>query len=478
MAKLKKGHIIGIVSVVVISAVGGCIYLKIESDKAYDLKVSTYYSKLNAEQKAYVDANEGLIDDIFKGNTDAEIYLKNRFNEAIVGNDRLLKDSYILGDYVKANLSNSSSMAKLVEDYIRETYNTKVRVIGTKGGSGSSVQINIKDDENDIIAYFKYDGAKGVATESYGTKLTSKILSEKLTEHYKSQMPEGSKIMVWLNSAVSITEEGSIDSLVSADIDTIIRKVESSSFPVNCINVYVPVSEGFNLKDTEGYIRDILKKGENGRVEIVEEVVNTDVVSEGEGDTVNATTEGTAEDGAVKEESTVDNKKDNEDDDIPKVEGALSKANLFFMKGADKIDLLIKQLYGENPYRMSEILMPSWDAYDGVMSKDDVIDELKIDIRDKVYGYIRIKDIGSFEEDYTFEAKENMVRTKDVEKMGYLVKWYGEGIPTVDLEEKARLKAEKEKAEKEALEQAKLEEEQAKLEAEGSSNDTATVKDK
>lgn len=444
--KLKKGHIVGIVTVTVVAIVGGCVYLKIEKDKAYDLKVSTYYSKLNAEQKAYVDANEGLIDDIFKGNTDAEIYLKNRFNEAIVGNDRLVKDSYILGDYVKANLSNSGSMAKLVEDYIRETYNTEVRVIGTKGGNGSSVQINIKDDENDIIAYFKYDGAKGTATESYGTKLTSKILSAKLTEHYKGQMPEGSKIMVWLNSGVSITEEGSIDSLISADIDTIIKKVESSSFPVNCINVYVPVSEGFNLKDTEGYIRDILKKGENGKIEVVEEVENTGVSVEG----------GIVE-GEIMEEPTVDIKEDVVEDDTPKVEGALTKANIFFVKGVDNVDLLIKQLYTENPYRMSEILMPSWDAYNGVMSKDDVIDELKLDIRDKVYGYIRIKDIGAFEEDYTFDVKENMVKTKDVAKMGYLVKWYGEGIPTVDLEERARLKAEKEKAEKESLEQSKIE---------------------
>lgn len=464
MAKLKKGYIIGIVTVTVIAIVGGCVYLKIEKDKAYDLKVSTYYSKLNAEQKAYVDANEGLIDDIFKGNTDAEIYLKNRFNEAIVGNDRLVKDSYILGDYVKANLSNSGSMAKLVEDYIRETYNTKVRVIGTKGGNGSSVQINIKDDENDIIAYFKYDGSKGTATESYGTKLTSKILSDKLTEHYKSQMPSGSKIMVWLNSAVSIVEEGSIDSLISADIDTIIKKVESSSFPVNCINVYVPVSEGFNLKDTEGYIRDILKKGENGRVEVVEESIDTEGIVEGEGDVANSTIDGVNIEGEVKEEPKVDIKEDVEEDDIPKVEGALTKANIFFVKGVDKVDPLIKQLYKENPYRMSEILMPSWDAYNGVMNKDDVIDELKLDIRDKVYGYIRIKDIGAFEEDYTFDVKENMVKTKDVAKMGYLVKWYGEGIPTVDLEERARLKAEKEKAEKEALEQAKLEEQASDVE--------------
>lgn len=416
--KLKKGHKLGIVAVVVVSVVGGGIYLKIEKDKAYALKVSTYYSKLNKEQKDYVDANDGLIDDILSGDKSTEIYLQNRFSEDVNGAKRVTKDSYIMGDYIRNILSaNGGDMSKAVVQYIKEIYNTDVEVIGTTNAADGSLQLNIKDSKNDIEAYLRYKSVEGTATDSYGAKLTSKILSDKLTNKYKGVMPEGFKIMTWLNSAVSVTEQGSIDSLISADIDTIIQKVEDSSYPINCINVYLPVNGDFKLQDTKVYLDELLAYG-------------------------------------AKDESGE----------------ILSKANIFFVKGKNNVEPLMKELYNTNPFKDASIKMSAWDAKEGVFAKGSQVSELKLPIADKVYGYIRVDSIDKFKSTYKYDAKENLVVLRDVAKAGYMVKWYGEGVKDVDfisIEEQLRAEAkEDEKAKLEA--EAKVKEEgEAKVKEEG-----------
>lgn len=124
---------------------------------------------------------------------------------------------------IDAKLQNGALLGDVVKDYFKIEYGIDVTLVdtvelGLEDKATSNIRlITVREVESGGTYELKYvHGVNGtILSDTYGATLTSKLLGVKLTDYYKSVLPEGS--FIWVDST-SLGEHTSVKNIDIADI--------------------------------------------------------------------------------------------------------------------------------------------------------------------------------------------------------------------------------------------------------------------